>query len=297
MINTTKEQTEIPRNSFKKFKGVCISAGGSNGIYYLGILDYYFNNNMMDEITHYSGTSIGSMICLLLIIGYSPVEIFVETCKEEFNLIFKEFNLSNLMISYGLIDTSPLKKYLEEMIILKMGYVPTMKNLFETFNKLFYCSSYNLTDKKNRHTCFSYETHPYMNVIDAVMCSSSIPFIFSKTIFENNIYIDGAVSMSTPINILLPYFENEDYKLILCINYKRKDEGISSLNFLSYIYKIMDILFDSHLTENIHLVEYDCIESSFNPFKLSLETKTKIDMFSEGKQFIKKKYNNKEKLD
>jgi predicted acylesterase/phospholipase RssA len=68
-------------NNTELFKGLCISSGGMKGLYYLGVLDYYYEKKLLDNVKYYAGTSIGSLICLLLIIGYTPKEIFQNILK------------------------------------------------------------------------------------------------------------------------------------------------------------------------------------------------------------------------
>ena len=57
-----------------------LSGGGVNGILELGALQYCNDKNLLSSIKTYVGTSIGSIICYLLIIGYTPVEIIVYLC-------------------------------------------------------------------------------------------------------------------------------------------------------------------------------------------------------------------------
>jgi len=53
-----------------KVKNLVISGGGISGIGILGILKYCFDLNILNDIGTYVGTSVGSIIALLLIIDY-----------------------------------------------------------------------------------------------------------------------------------------------------------------------------------------------------------------------------------
>jgi len=277
------------------FKGLCISSGGMKGLYYLGVLDYYYEKKLLNNIEYYAGTSIGSLICLLLIVGYTPKEIFIYLCKNDFSEHFKLMSFDNLLKEYGLINTDNLKKYLENMVIEKLGYIPTLLEIFMRFKKYFYCNSYNVNT--NEKIYFSYKTHPTMLSTDAVICSCSIPFLFSKTNINNNTYVDGGIFESIPIKILLNHFLEEDYKEILTINFKQKNiensEGI--LNYANKI--ILTMLEKQDIIDISKKTEYIEIETDILPYEFLLDNNKKISMFLEGKQFIKKRHTIKEKID
>ena len=66
----------------KKYKNVVISGGAIKGIASLGALQYLVDNQFicLQDTLNYIGTSVGGIISYLLIIGYTPIEIFVKIC-------------------------------------------------------------------------------------------------------------------------------------------------------------------------------------------------------------------------
>ena len=52
-----------------------LSSGGSKGLAHLGALSFYEMNNQLTNIHTYVGCSIGSMISLLLNVGYKASEL------------------------------------------------------------------------------------------------------------------------------------------------------------------------------------------------------------------------------
>ena len=50
-----------------EYDSICLSGGGSKGIILLGSLYYFYDKKIInfEKIKYYSGTSIGSLICLL----------------------------------------------------------------------------------------------------------------------------------------------------------------------------------------------------------------------------------------
>ena len=59
-----------------QFTKLVLSGGGPRGLAIIGALHYAHEKNMLNNINEYYGTSIGSVISLLLLIGYTPVEAF-----------------------------------------------------------------------------------------------------------------------------------------------------------------------------------------------------------------------------
>ena len=134
------------------YKAICLSSGGIKGYYTLGCLHYLYEQNKLNDIKFYIGTSIGSVICILLIINYSPIDILKYLCineqSEYFNTNFNNI-LYNLFNHYGILDIHTLEKYLEDMIIKKIGYVPTFNDILIKYNKYFICNSFCISSKCN----------------------------------------------------------------------------------------------------------------------------------------------------
>ena len=57
-------------------KNLVISGGGINGLGFIGIIKYLSENNLLNNIQHYVGTSAGAIIGYLLSIGYNFLEIY-----------------------------------------------------------------------------------------------------------------------------------------------------------------------------------------------------------------------------
>ena len=62
------------------YNKIILSGGALKGLLTLGSLQYVYDNNNLNDVTQYIGTSVGSIICFLLSIGYTPVELIVSIC-------------------------------------------------------------------------------------------------------------------------------------------------------------------------------------------------------------------------
>ena len=90
---------------------------------------------------------------------------------------------------YGLINLDPLEKLIRVLLESKF------KKKYITFNEL-----YNLTGKNLNINCininttneviFNYINTPNIDIVDVCLASSSLPFMFSPKIINNEYYVD-----------------------------------------------------------------------------------------------------------
>lgn len=283
----------------KKYDAIVLEAGGIKGISFLGFLDILYNelanNNYISNVKYIAGTSCGSAIGYLLCIGYTPREIFLYITTNDILDIFSNFSLISLPTDYGFVDTNIFKKYLELMTIKKIGYIPTFNDLYLKFGKFFMCPAYNINGsrKEECQQYFSLRTHGNMNALDAVVLSCSIPIIFTKSVYNNNIYIDGGLFDSCPVKKLMELcnFKEEN---ILCLrfNSENKDRTISSVYY--YVKRILESLMENTRqeiikTDNIDIID---IDTGIGQFEFNLDKIKRMSMFLKGQDIAKKYYCN-----
>lgn len=271
---------------------LCISGAGIKIMNILGFLHFLnLKKPFLDKVKYYSGTSAGSIICALLIVGYSPLEILVYFCKNEVNELMDNINTDQN--NFGLVNMEPVKVYLENMIINKIGFVPTLKQLFNLKHKTFVCCSYNLS--KEEKVYFEHTNYPDIKVTDAIIASSLIPLIFTKWEINNDIFIDGGIFDIFPIEYPLEKFKDITKILGVLVN----NENKSLENTRKYIIKIIDTISCININKKLlgQLEDddvLDMINLKCNNEQISLyQTKRdRIDEFSKSykivQEFLKK---------
>ena len=105
----------------------------------------------MKEIKNYIGTSSGSIICFLLAIGYTPIEIMVYICTHQLLERIQHFNVVAMINGGGASSFISIYEQLEKMTIEKIGYIPTFQDLKTKFNANLTCITYNLTENKTEY--------------------------------------------------------------------------------------------------------------------------------------------------
>jgi hypothetical protein len=182
------------------YLGISLSSGATRGLYTLGALHAAECNGLLTHVKYYGGCSIGSIIAMLLAIGYKPIELFTVLCTNDISntVEFGTIDLTEVLKNWGMLSTQPLRSYLSQHIISKYGGIPTFEELYKTTGNVLVCPAYRLKSSEPR-VYFSHLTYPKMSVLDAVMLSSNIPFVFQAMSYEDYYYIDGGTFDLNPI--------------------------------------------------------------------------------------------------
>ena len=265
--------------------------GGIYGISMVGIIKQLKKYNFLINIKKYLGTSVGSIICLLLVIDYNIDEIIEFILNFDFNLLINNSNnlFDNLYKNYGFYDNKNMRCILNNLLIAKNYNINiTFKQLFDLTNKelIINVSCIN----KSNNIFINYKNYPNYNVIDMIIASCSIPFVFYPFKYDNNYFLDGGLYNNVPIN----YFENELETSIIIA--PKENILLNFDNFENYFINIIISLLNKSnkikfkLKNLIYFENYD--EINFTKFDLNLNEKTKLynNGLKKGESFIKENY-------
>lgn len=255
---------------------VNLTIGGGNfkGISYVGALEYLYLNNLLNKIENFHGSSVGSIIGTLFIIGYKPFEIF----NILLNLNFQDcwdLNLNNIENSYSLI-TDRFFKEIEKVISLKEDSNITFIQFYEKYNININLYATSLTTRKN--TCFNYINYPNVKVFSALQASCSIPIIFPPVIIDNEYFVDGCLKCIDGVSADSVNLDTVHF--IIRANYMYKQ--ISS--FTEYIAQILNCalqnedIIDTEYTINITISKEYRHKYNFN----DIQYNDKIKLFHSG---------------
>lgn len=175
-----------------------LGPGGMKGFLELGALLYLEKIGLLDDVTTYVGCSVGSVICLLKVCGYSAEEILKEAITVS---VFDFVNISvkNIGRTMGLVDTAKIRAKIELMVKKKYGIVPTLEQLYKVTGKILTVVTCNMSKVAPEY--INRDNRPNMSCVEAVMLSSNIPLLFQQATFGGSIYADGALSNPYPIDV------------------------------------------------------------------------------------------------
>jgi NTE family protein len=176
-----------------------IIGSGGMGIYaYLGCLKSI--EDKLDEVEEFSGASCGSLLAVMLSLGFKPDEILEKLLGIDTKSLTK-VNVKSLFKNYGFISHEPIKAVLKEILECD----PTFSGLERDVHIPAFCLNMNRTEY------FSKKSHPTMSVIDAICMSISVPVLFSAFRYNDMLYVDGATQERYPFAPFL----NKDPKDVL----------------------------------------------------------------------------------
>jgi predicted acylesterase/phospholipase RssA len=179
-----------------------LSGGSVNGITTLGALQYMWDHNKLKNIKKYYGTSVGSIISYLLIIGYEPVEILLNIISEKLIDYFRKINVIDIVKGNGGFSWQPIDDFLLELTLTKCEQPMSFEDIYKRYNVNLTCCTYNLS--KQKIEILSYETHPTLLCTAAIRMSCNIPLLFPRYKYLGDYYIDGGVVDNFPIGLVDP---------------------------------------------------------------------------------------------
>lgn len=260
---------------------IVLSGGGVKGFLELGVLEYLEENNLLDSVTEYVGVSVGAIISLLLVVGYTPKEIMIKAV--DINLFVNPITFFHCLKEHmGLFSSNSIRKELEDSIIEKLGISPTLEQLYLMTGKELVIVSYNLDLERSEH--FSHLTEPKILAIDAAMMSMNIPLFFEYIKYKEYIYIDGGLHDPYP---LLPYDQGK--KILGIFIHTASD----TKDITGYILKILHSLVKKQRDEVVERSSNNCKHLLLNSIVrdtmgISVSIKDKAAMIVHGYQETKK---------
>jgi len=266
-----------------KFDVILLSGGGIKGIGELGVLHYHHEKGRLDleHAKEYVASSVGSLICLLMVCGYTPMEIFTKAYTT--TNFFKPSDVNNIwdvFSKYGIMSIQPLIDIVEEMVKRKFNKLPTLLELKELTGKTLTVAAVNVT--KTRVEYFNYETRPTLGAVEAVKISCNLPIIFHRISYAGNYWVDGGLIDSFPYEAVKNTTGN-----ILGVVVMGTDTEERKDTFINYLYTLLTITINAmtqlrtkNLGKNVTLIKM--VFNNASILNLTMSSTKKMDMFMKG---------------
>ena len=186
-----------------KIKNLVLSGGGVKGIALVGAMKCLEDNNILQHIKTFVGTSVGGIISCLYCIGYKPDELIKFINLFDLSNL-KSLNPSDFIKKFGLDDGTRLMFVLEKMIISKkLSKDITFGELYKITGLKLILATVCLNDKQVHY--LSHITHPKLSILLGMRMTSSLPLWFTPVSYHKKLYIDGGCIDNYPIQL----FEKE----------------------------------------------------------------------------------------
>lgn len=279
-----KIENEVELKKVVNYDTLVLSGCSQKGFVTLGALQYCIDNFLLTDTKYFIGTSAGAIISYLLIIGYTPIEIVVYLCTNQILERMQNLNIVAMIQGNGASSFNHLQEHLERMTIEKIGYLPTMLDIYKKFGKTLVCITHNVTQNITEY--ISHETYPSIPCLTALHMSANLPLIFDKFKYGNSFYVDGGLSDNFGIQ-LGDKLGNKVLGLHLYEDLENNSQSNGEIESLEYIYKILLIPIDKATHYKISLASNKCdiIQLKSNPkkfFNFDMNSKEKMEMFCSG---------------
>ena len=276
--------------NLSNFDNLVLSSGGMSGIIMIGCLHYLYSNNMISNIKNFVGCSAGAIISLLLLVGYTPFELNQEIIEIDGEKEFMNIDIQNLITNIGLVDNGKLLNIFSSLIEKKLGFIPTLKELYEMTEKTLTISSFNYTSFSLEY--INHLTHPNLSCVVAATSSCLVPFLFTPIDINDQKYIDGGVVEPFPINYCKKNYTGKTLGVVI-LNPPEEDK-YSLLNY------VMSLIFmTTNIKKNKDYLKYLNDENTTiiklthknTGMKFTMDKTTKLKLFSFGHKQIREKIN------
>ncbi len=270
------------------YENIVISGGGIKGFAFLGALSFVSSYVDISNINTLIGTSVGSMICYLLAIGYTPQEILTEIMSSGIIQKLKGFNIMACIQGEGAFSFVMIQDFLEKKTIQKIGQLLTLQKLKELTGKTLRVVTYNMKTRSGE--VLDAETSPDLPCLTAIRMSSNIPYIFAPYRYKDGIYLDGGLVNNFPLDLAVgkslafvvdpEHVENQDFTEFIFLKFSMK---LMSISVVSNTKEKIKLFSDNHEVIKIKV-------NKTNGVDFSLTHSEQLDMYSEGYTSAKENY-------
>ena len=262
------------------WKPTIILAGpsGAKMFYFTGVMKrLYEEPNFLSDVKHFAGVSAGSAMTLLLVIGYTIDEI-IDLCMD-LTIIddLATINLDEAREKFGLIKNQTMEKKLSDAIVRKIGFIPTMQQLYCITGLNWTAVTFNV--EKVEAQFLNRETQPNLSVLEAVMMSSAVPILIQPRQYQGEYFFDGAVTAPLPTL----HFDHSGNKVLALYISSEEDLSYSDKQATTRLYRLvqagMKALRDFNIQYSSENVKYIPIKTSIKDITglfLSKETRQKM---------------------
>lgn len=267
---------------------LCLSSGGIYGISYIGALDYLIEEKLinLNNIKNYVGTSVGAFFLFMILIGYSIKDINQIIINLNFSKFETNIKIEGILENYGINDGSKILYMLKFFLKKKFNIDDiTFLELYTNHAKNFVVIGTNFS--YGHEEVFNYINTPNMSIITAIRISISVPLIFTPVLYNDNYYVDGALTNMFPINHC-----NQETTLALNLPYSCSNKINNILDVVLNSFKIVaksisskNKCINSDNIINIYINKYSSVD-------LSIKLESKIDLINTGREHTIKHINN-----
>ena len=235
----------------------------------------YEEPDFMSDVKHFAGVSAGAAMTLLLVLGYTVDEI-IDLCMD-LTIIddLATINLDEAKEKFGLIRNQTIEKKLFDAIARKIGFIPTLKQLYCLTGLEWTAVTFNVDKMKEEF--LNYLSEPDLSVLEAVMMSMALPFLIQPRQYRGYSFLDGAITAPLPTL----YFDHSGNKVLALYISSEEDLSYSDKQPTTFLYRLVQAGMKALRDFNI---EYSSENVKYIPLKTSIKDITGLFLSKETRQ-------------
>jgi NTE family protein len=172
---------------------------------YIGVIKALEEHGILKNLTHYIGTSSGSIIATMLALDYTSSEIrdlFYAQNEKTLGLAKPNYIyfIYNLLYKYGYINNGMYLSFIKSIIKAKSTSKSedyTFKELYDNTGKVLVITGTCLNKRETHY--YNHIANPNMPIWKAIQISSALPLAFPCIKWKSDILIDGCVLENYPL--------------------------------------------------------------------------------------------------
>jgi len=180
---------------------IVFEGGGSRAFAHVGAIRALEENGLLGGLVNFAGTSAGSMFAVMLALGMTSREISVEMDAldlSDMDTKLLPLGVFSLILRHGLANPGRIERSVRRVVSSRLGSErATLGDLHRHSEKTVVIVATRLNTEEP--VFFSHATHGSVAVVDAVMASVSIPFLFVPRKIDGDAFVDGGVTDNFPI--------------------------------------------------------------------------------------------------
>lgn len=259
----------------KVYTNLVFSGGSTKGIAHIGAYHQLVEEGLIDfkQLKAVAGTSAGALMGILVVLGFTPIEIWDFIQNLNFKKMF-DFNI-DLYTKCGVNDGSAIRDLIENILLMKTGIKHiNFKQLHAITGIDFTVVGTCLTDKIPIY--YNHVNTPTFKVSIAIRISTGMPGYFTPVDIDGKKYIDGSCLNNYPMSLFDHDMDNT-IGIRICTEYDT--EYNCPEQFLVALFNLFaSHFFAKELTNHPNNTVFinDTCGLSIVSFDLDLETKKKI---------------------
>ena len=186
------------------YENIAFEGGGVRGYAYTGVIKQLEVMGHLSKFKRFSGTSVGALFATMLAVGFTADEILGLRKRLDFSDISSKFSLRSLYgicVDFGMNTPNDLENQFRNILKDRVNPDITLSDLYRLNGKDLVIVTCCISREKPVY--LHHARFPEVKLIDAMIASVSVPFVFQPRMFDwfgtNDYYVDGGLVDNYPI--------------------------------------------------------------------------------------------------